>query len=240
VRFRVLSYNIHKGFTLFNRRFVLDAMRESIRRVGADFVFVQEIAGDRQLEYIADEIWPHFAYGRNAVYEGGNHGNAIMSKYPILAWENEDVSTTSIERRGLLHALTRLRPDGPELHLICAHFGLFERDRRTQARRLCARIRRTCPPGQALVAAGDFNDWALRLSPYLRREAGLQEAFHERHRRHARTFPARMPVFRLDRIYFQGAAVRLAKVLHGYPWTELSDHAPLLAEFEVSVAAATL
>lgn len=248
-RFRVLSYNIHKGFTSRNRRFVLDEIRFAIRELEPDFVFLQEVLGEHrghqnrvgsrwpsqsQFEYMADAIWPHYAYGRNAVYDEGHHGNAILSKYPILSWENEDVSTTSIERRGLLHATVRPYDDRPELHLICAHFGLLERDRQLQARRLCNRIRRTVELGQGLVVAGDFNDWGLRLSPLFKHQVGLDEAYHLRHHRHARTFPARLPVFRLDRIYFHGLAPRLAKCLHREPWVRLSDHAPMLADFEWS------
>jgi endonuclease/exonuclease/phosphatase family metal-dependent hydrolase len=48
-----------------------------------------------------------------------------------------------------------------------------------------------------------------------------------------RTFPAVFPWLRLDRIYQRGFSVRHASVLHGLPWTRLSDHAPLLAELEL-------
>lgn len=246
-RFRVFSYNIHKGFCARNRRFVLSEMREAIRLLAPDFLFLQEVLGEHhghrrrvgerwplesQFEFLAEALWPHFAYGRNAVYADGHHGNAILSRVPILGFENEDVSTSRLERRGVLHATVKPYPDRPELHLICAHFGLLERDRRRQASKLVERIRRTVREGEGLVVAGDFNDWGLRLSPYLKREAGLAEAYQVRHARHARTFPARLPVFRLDRIYFQGLEARRARCLHQAPWVALSDHAPLLADFE--------
>lgn len=247
-RFRVLSYNIHKGFTARNRLFVLREIRDAIRSMAPDFVFLQEVLGAHtghrgriddwpgtsQFEYMADSLWPHFAYGRNAVYDEGHHGNAILSKYPILAHENEDVSTGGIEKRGLLHAVVRPSRGRGRLHLICAHFGLFERDRRAQARRLCARLRRTVERGQAVIVAGDFNDWTLRLSPYLKGHGGLEEAYRVRHGHHARTFPARMPILRLDRIYFRGMRARTASCLKTAPWARLSDHAPLIAEFEWS------
>lgn len=245
-QFRVLSYNIHKGFTSRNRAFVLKQIRESIREVSADFVMLQEVLGEHQghqsriedwpqesqFEYMADEIWPHYAYGKNAVYVEGHHGNAILSKHPIATWENEDISTSALERRGILHAVVRPFDDRPELHLVCTHFGLFDNDRRLQAHRLCDRLKRTVTLGQAVIAAGDFNDWTLRLSPIFRHQAGLAEAYELRHRRHARTFPARMPVLRLDRIYFHGLEVKMAKCLHAGLWGRLSDHAPLLATFE--------
>jgi endonuclease/exonuclease/phosphatase family metal-dependent hydrolase len=243
--FRVLSYNIHKGFSARNRVFVLKGIREAIRELSPDFVFLQEVLGEHarhktkvadwpaesQFEYMADSIWPHFAYGQNAVYTEGHHGNAILSKYPILSWENEDVSTTRLERRGLLHAVVKPYEDRPGLHLICVHFGLLEKDRQLQADRLCSRLKRTVASGEGVIVAGDFNDWALRLSHKLKLEAGLDEAYHARHSHHARTFPSRMPVFRLDRIYFLGFEASYAQALHAEPWASLSDHSPLIAQF---------
>ena len=56
-----------------------------------------------QHDYIAEEVWPHSVYGRNAVYEAGHHGNAILSRFPILQSFNTDVSAHRFESRGLLH-----------------------------------------------------------------------------------------------------------------------------------------
>ncbi|MDZ4084170.1 MAG: endonuclease/exonuclease/phosphatase family protein, partial [Bdellovibrionales bacterium] len=109
----ILTYNIHKGFDL-TQRFVLESIRENIRAVHADVVFLQEVQAEHagnfkkingwpkdQLEFLADEIWPHFAYGKNAVYQNGHHGNAILSKFPIQTFENIDISNNRFERRGI-------------------------------------------------------------------------------------------------------------------------------------------
>ena len=50
----------------------------------------------------------------------------------------------------------------------------------------------------------------------------------------ARTFPAMLPWFRLDRIYVRGFKVNTAQVMHGALWAKLSDHAPIVAELELS------
>lgn len=113
----VLSLNVHKGFSLFNRRLVLHELRDAIRAVGADLVFLQEVVGEHsghasrherwpavpQYEFLADSIWSSHAYGRNAVYQQGHHGNALLSRYPIDAYDNYDVSISRHERRGMLH-----------------------------------------------------------------------------------------------------------------------------------------
>lgn len=69
-----------------------------------------------------------------------------------------------------------------------------------------------------------------RAHSVLGRCAGLREVFAHAHGRSARTFPARFPVLRLDRIYVRNASVHRPIVLSSRPWTQLSDHAPLAAE----------
>ena len=90
---RIATFNIHKGVTSFNARMVLHEQRELIRRLQADIVFLQEVRGQHprhrnlyqgaQHEYLADSFWQDHAYGKNAVYPAGHHGNALLSKYPI-------------------------------------------------------------------------------------------------------------------------------------------------------------
>src|SRR5688572_14315277 len=88
---RILSLNIHKGASAFGRRDVQQELRALIRASHADLVFLQEVRGTfarqkemaDQFEFLADEVWDHYAYGKNAIYPGGDHGNAILSHYPI-------------------------------------------------------------------------------------------------------------------------------------------------------------
>ncbi|HCJ30702.1 MAG TPA: hypothetical protein DHV63_15765, partial [Pseudomonas sp.] len=75
---RLLTVNTHKGFTALNRRFILPELREAVRAVSADVVFLQEVLGTHekhalrfhdwpkmsQYEFLADSIWTDFAYGR--------------------------------------------------------------------------------------------------------------------------------------------------------------------------------
>jgi endonuclease/exonuclease/phosphatase family metal-dependent hydrolase len=242
---RILTYNIHKGFTSTNREFVLDRIRQSIRLIDADLVFLQEVLGhhesarshirdwptQRQFEFLAHEVWEHHAYGRNSVYTSGHHGNAILSKHPITRWENLDVSTYRLERRGLLHAVIQVPGGGArELHAVCLHLGLFEQGRRRQLGSLARRIQAMVPSGMPLVVAGDFNDWAENATPALERGLRLKEAYFELHGAHARTFPSWLPALKLDRIYLRDLRPLASRTLSGPPWTDLSDHAPLLAE----------
>ena len=235
-RLTVLTLNVHKGFTLFNRRFILPELREAVRATGADLVFLQEVHGSHQqhaerhptwpqtpqYEFLADSMWPQFAYGRNAVYPHGDHGNALLSKFPISAFDNLDVSIQGNEQRGLLHCRLEV-PGQTQVHAICVHLGLREAHRQRQVKLLLQLLDRL-PPDAPVIVAGDFNDWRLKANAVLTER--LVEAFG----RPARSFPARLPLLRLDRIYLRNARARSAGVLAKYPWSHLSDHAPLVAQ----------
>ena len=244
---KVLTVNIHKGFTFFNRKFILPELREAVRKIGAEVVFLQEVTGSHtqhgnkfenfpetpHYEFLADSIWPEFAYGRNAVYDKGDHGNAVMSKFPIVRFQNHDVSISGPERRGLLHCELAIPGQSANLHAICVHLSLTETHRTQQMDRLCQLIAADVPLQAPLVVAGDFNDWRHRAKDQLAQGAGLHEVFVQAHGHPARTFPARKPLLRLDRIYVRNAIGHKPVVLPHKPWSHLSDHAPLAAEIEL-------
>lgn len=241
--FTVLTVNTHKGFTALNRRFILPELREAVRSVAADVVFLQEVHGTHehhhqrydnwpampQYEFLADSLWPQFAYGRNAVYPHGDHGNALLSKFQIIRYDNLDISQSGHESRGLLHCVLRLPGTGREVHAICVHLGLREVHRQQQLKLLAQRVAEI--PGEApLIVAGDFNDWRQQADLS---HSGLQEVFVQAHGKPARTFPARLPLLALDRIYVRNLKVHQPQVLTTRPWSHLSDHAPLSVEIEL-------
>jgi endonuclease/exonuclease/phosphatase family metal-dependent hydrolase len=242
---KVLSYNIHKGLSALNRKHVLHDIREAIRSVDPDLVFLQEVLGahnrhskrfknwpqESQFEFLADSIWSHHAYGKNAVYDEGHHGNAVLSKYPILAWRNIDVSESRFESRGILHVVIDAPKPWGELHGMCVHLGLTGNQRNKQVSKLRRIVEEGVPHSAALLVAGDFNDWSVRASHRLAHELTLTEAFEALHGSPARTFPARLPLLMLDRIYSRHMRVDTGSVLFGKPWSVLSDHAALYAEF---------
>ncbi len=190
-RLRMLTVNTHKGFNAFNRRFILHELRDAVRAtVGADLVFLQEVHGEHQLhaerhpnwpsgpqyEFLADSMWPAFAYGRNAVYPEGHHGNALLSQAcrSSPSWDNLDVSEAGNEERGLLHAVIDL-PGERALHAVCVHLGLREAQRQRQLQLLCDLVA-DLPANEPVVVAGDFNDWrrrADRRAGRLRPAAGI-------------------------------------------------------------------
>jgi endonuclease/exonuclease/phosphatase family metal-dependent hydrolase len=241
---RIASYNIHKGLSFFNRRLVLHDVRDRLQALNADIVFLQEVQGhharragrfeqwprEPQHTFLAGDIWREVAYGMNSAYDHGHHGNAVLSRYPILHWENVDISAHPFEQRGLLHCELDMAGLGQPLHAICLHLALNESGRRKQIHQLSERIRRMVPDGAPLIIAGDFNDWRQRAGDYLAEELDLREVFETAYGQPARSFPAAMPLFSLDRIYVRGFSVTSAHVLSGLHWRKLSDHAALTAQ----------
>jgi endonuclease/exonuclease/phosphatase family metal-dependent hydrolase len=242
-----LTYNIHKGFNLGNGSHVLERIRAAVRRVDPDMIFLQEILGehtkhrelipdwpeDSQLEFLAEGLWPHHAYGKNAVYAHGHHGNAVLSKFPITQWENVDISSNRLEQRGILHGMVQLPESSVPLHFFCLHLNLFERGRRPQVQALCKRINALVPAECPLIIGGDFNDWRGRATATLEQQTGVRDAFQALKNPDTHSFPSVLPMLTLDHFYFRGATIAKAAVLDGKPWNSLSDHLPLLCEFSV-------
>ena len=240
LRLRVLSLNIHKGFSHFNLVYVLDEIRRFIRETAADVVFLQEVQGftevsptpSSQFEFLADTVWDHYAYGKNAVYPEGHHGNAILSKYPVEHWHNLDISTNRVEKRGVLHARIRIPDQNLFVECFSLHLNLLPASRKLQTHQYLQYMKEKLPPQNPVILAGDFNDWQKVVSPILKEKVHLLEVFETLHGTPAKTFPSFFPMMPLDRIYSRGLTLIHAERLNPPHWTKSSDHLALLAEFE--------
>ena len=239
---RIVTYNIHKGFSQFNRRMMVHELRERLRCLNPDIVFLQEVQGlhlghaenhddwpaEPQHEFLAEEVWHDAAYGSNMIYDHGHHGNAILSRFPILHAHNQDVTHLRFEKRGLLHCRIEL-PGGLGAHCVCVHLSLFGYSRRLQVAALADYLETVSGTNEPLIIAGDFNDWSNRAGRQLAKRLGLTEVFSNRKGAPVRSYPAVLPMFRLDRIYVRGFKVRRTEVHFGQPWSAISDHAALSA-----------
>lgn len=238
----VATYNIHKGFSQFNRRLMVHELRARLRDLAPDVVFLQEVQGLHekharqharwptlpQHEFLAHDLW-HNAYGQNVAYDHGHHGNAILSRFPILHSHNQDVTQLWFERRGFLHCT--LQPEGwdEHLHCVCVHMSLFAASRRQQMDALASKLDRLIPANAPLIIAGDFNDWRNQAATHLAARLGMVEVFAGARGRPSRSFPAAFPLMRLDRIYVRGFQIEHAEVHASPHWAQISDHAPLSA-----------
>lgn len=247
ITLRVLTYNIHKGLHHLRSDLILESIRDTLRQSHADVLFLQEVVGEHreyekhfnnwplvpQFEYLADEVWSHYAYGKNAVTSLSHHGNAILSKFPIQSFENIDISTNRRERRGILHAKILLPECDKTIDLMNLHLNLLHSGRYLQLERLVDRVKKNVPQDQPLIIGGDFNDWPNKLSKPISHSLGMEEVFLHSEGGCARTFPSFMPVLKLDRIYFRNLRVKSAMRFSGRPWSQLSDHLAIAADFEI-------
>jgi endonuclease/exonuclease/phosphatase family metal-dependent hydrolase len=238
---RVATYNIHKGVQGIgpSRRLEIHNLAHAVEQFDADIVCLQEVRSHhRKLEkqltrwpalnqagYLLPEGYES-VYRTNAVTRHGEHGNALLSRWPVLSSGHTDVSDHRFEQRGLLHA--QLLVEGVEVHVVVVHFGLIHAGRERQVKRLGEYIARELPPAAPLIVAGDFNDWGAKL---LRPMADLDLKTFDSLR--LPTYPARLPLLHLDRIYVRGLRPLNAHVPHGRIWTRMSDHLPLIAELEL-------
>lgn len=280
---KVISYNIHKGRSVTGVRDSLSDLRLGLYGLNPDLLFLQEVQGrnqdvvslDSQHDSLAATLEMQAVYGCNAVRQNTDHGNALLSRFPVLTYENQDISDHKLEQRGLLHVVVDVH--GTPVHCIVVHLGLFGGGRMRQIDALVKRIKLWIPDHEPLLIAGDFNDWNNKLAPLFVKQLNLFEVFAvapksgialprldsaidkfkqtigvtprdikqekgvielgnqdaARLTPPPRTFPAAFPWLRLDRVYQRGFAVRQARVLQGQPWSQISDHAPILTELEL-------
>ena len=120
--------------------------------------------------------------------------------------------------------------DGQPVHAIVVHLGLIKGSRMRQVALLREFIEREIPPGEALVVAGDFNDWGARMR-YAMNAMGLRDSSDLRGPR-TLTYPSRLPR-RAARFHLRPAARagRRPPCRAGAIWARMSDHLPLVAEF---------
>ncbi|MSP53086.1 MAG: EEP domain-containing protein [Gammaproteobacteria bacterium] len=244
MKLRIVTFNIHKGVSANSRKHILPEIKSLLHSINPDIVFLQEVQGEHrkhsekfadwpensQLEFLANELWPHHFYAQCRTHKNGDHGNALLSKYPLNEVMNLDISSSRFSSRGLLYAQVQAETEGRPLHLICTHFGLLRKERAKQFSSLNEFIAGKIPEEEALIIAGDFNDWRLGALELLERSLNLKEVFHEQEGVYAKTFPAQLPLLSVDRIYYRGIHPTDQAVI---PTIGLSDHLPLMAEFEV-------
>ncbi len=267
MKLRIATYNIHKGVSSFGSRPRIHALKNAVANLGADILFLQEVQGRHDLlaakhaakwpeqgqhDFLAGDDSFHVAYGMNAVYDHGHHGNALVSRFPIASYENQDVSDHIYEKRGILHCVVQPIDSNIDIHCFVVHLGLFAGSRRRQTAALVEAVTASAPSNAPVLIAGDFNDWTNELSATLREKLSVCEVFDSDLSRRgfgtylrrlsgrgpvmqpARTFPAAMPFLKLDRIYVRGFAVEEAQVLHGGLWSKLSDHAPIVTTLRLN------
>lgn len=246
MRFRVLTYNIHKAIGT-DGRFAPERVIAIIARYNPDLALLQEVdhgaPRSRMLDlaaYLARELdYTYHAIGLNVTLRVGKYGNATLSRFPIGRQHNIDLTIGRHKRRGAQH--TRIEVSSGRttamLDVFNVHLSLLAGLRRKQVVRLLDTSDLVRVPADApCIIAGDTNDWRGLLR-WQFESAGFRCATDRRpgSRRSISTFPSVAPAGGLDKIFYRGclrpvhvaaSRLRLARVA--------SDHLPVVADFELS------
>jgi endonuclease/exonuclease/phosphatase family metal-dependent hydrolase len=239
---RVATYNIHKGVQGIGpaRRLEIHNLGHAVEQLDADIVCLQEVRKTHRREAQHFDRWPQMPqadflapegytaiYRTNALTRHGEHGNAMLSRWPVVAHQHEDMSDHRFEQRGLLHSEVIVH--GMVVHVVVVHLGLIKASRVRQLDQLVRFIEREISADAPIIVAGDFNDWGTTVRSVLS-AAGLAAFESER----MATFPSRLPVVQLDYVYARGLTPLNSHVPRGRIWGRMSDHLPLIAEFDFS------
>jgi endonuclease/exonuclease/phosphatase family metal-dependent hydrolase len=237
--FTIVTYNIHKCRGL-DRRVRPDRIVEVLRETGADVIALQEVVGmdraDRQhnqVRWIADELGFHYRIGGNRLLYGAAYGNAVLTRLPIAASHNHDVSWRNSEPRGCLEVVLELGTH--RLRIFNVHLGTGFFERRHQSKKLLDIFNHGSREAPRVVL-GDFNEWPRGITSHLL-ETHFNTAEPRRRTGRARSYPGILPLAHVDHIYYDSPLQATKVSIHRTRLALIaSDHLPVVAEFRYEPA----
>jgi len=240
VSFRITTYNVHKCRGL-DGRIRPQRIVKVLKETDPDIIALQEVVGmdeaerDRnQVRYIAEELGFDYRIGENRRLYGGAYGNAVVSRLPIVANQNHDITWRKREPRGCLEVTLALQSQQQVPHLVRiydVHLGTSFFERRYQAMRLLEVLGDHSNNASPRLILGDFNEWPRGLASHLF-EQHFNTAEPLRRTSRVRSYPGILPLAHVDHIYHD-ATLEVKKVtVHRSRLALLaSDHLPIVADF---------
>lgn len=232
MRVVLATYNIHRCVGQ-DGRYDPDRILRVLRELRANVIALQEVdsrkhRGLELLRCLATELGYTSLAGPTLLRQDGHYGNAILTNLEITRVERLDLSVPGREPRGALDV--DLDCEGLTLRIVATHLGLWPADRRLQIERLLKLFK---PDGRWYpgVLMGDLNEWVLWGRPMRR----LQRLFGKAPA--IRTFPAKLPIFALDRIWAHPRTMLVSLAVHKTSVSRIaSDHLPLKGVIRVTSA----
>lgn len=234
-----LNYNLHKHRSFFLRMATDKKIKSIIDNASPDIVFLQEtqekisrslkgapVRINNKAKFLSGDQY-YCAYSQNLHYRNGSggHGNAILSKHPILEQENLDISVSKMERRGILY--TKIKVGELNLSAFCTHLNLRSSDRAKQVKLLTEYISSKTTPHSPIILGGDFNDFDHKITRLLLDDGWYCGEIYK-------TFPNIFPTMSPDRIFSKNMQAVSSGVINNlHTRLLLSDHLPNYTNFHI-------
>ncbi len=222
---RVLTWNIH-GCVGGDGRHDVARVRDALERLAPDVAAFQEVDSRRQIpgvgqvyDVLREAVGDHGHDAWAISGADGHYGQFLASRFPLDDKQVHDISVPGLEPRKVMTATLRL--PAARLRVIATHLGLRLGERLRQVAALQEIVRADL--SDPVLLLGDFNEW---LWPRCT-QRGLFRLFDARTRH--RSFPARLPLLPLDRIWCRPGHL-LTRSWAASEARSASDHLPLLAE----------
>jgi endonuclease/exonuclease/phosphatase family metal-dependent hydrolase len=222
---RVMTWNIHGGVGP-DQRHDLQRVVALVQRADPDVLALQEVdsrrsGGSEHPVALLKRVLGHHGIAAAAIVTpDGDYGQVLLSRWPMTDTEVHDISFPGREPRRAITAVINA-PMG-QVFVLAAHLGLKVAERRTQCVQMASLLDRS---GLTTIALGDFNDWIWPGS--VQNVLAQKLPGRTRHR----TFPARLPVLKLDRVFTRPAAA-LVRSWVDPAGSTVSDHLPVIAEID--------
>lgn len=224
----IASYNIHKAVGTDGRR-QPERILAVLDEIGADVAVLQE--ADTRLGLRTSVLpepllrargWQAAPLGQQH-HEGcaalGWHGNAVLVRGDVRLTHSHRITLPSLEPRGAV--LADIAHGNHVLRLVGAHLDLSGLARARQMHAIIDAVARA-PGNPPELVMGDFNEW---------RKGGAALAALARHWREVAlgpSFPARLPIGRLDRVFAHHALHLAEASVHASALARVaSDHLPI-------------
>ncbi len=235
VTLRVMSYNIHHGEGL-DGNLDLDRIAKVITDAKPDIVGLQEV--DRGTERTQRRDLPAelakltgltVQFDRNIPHQGGDYGNAVLTRFPIKRAKNTHLkSFANGEQRGVQQLVLDIQ--GREVLFMNTHLDARRdpAEREHSATELRALVQ--AAGAMPVILVGDFNavpdaksiaplrDFLTDTWPAVSKDPGF-------------TIPVKKPTRRIDYIWITPATI--TPVSMAVPYSEASDHLPIVAELKL-------
>lgn len=231
--FRVMTYNIHHGEGL-DKKVDLPRIAALIKAEKADIVALQEVdKGTKRTDRrdltaeLAQLTGFTGVFSNNFHFQGGEYGNAILTRFPVLTRTNLHYQMLQTnEQRGALQVT--LDVNGKRIYFIDTHVdfrpGDAERLKNVGELKQIVEAHRDLP----IIICGDFNS-TPKTKTHAAMAALLDDAWMLASKEPGFSFPADKPDRRIDYEWVTSATIKPVRAW--VPVTEASDHRPVIVEY---------